>query len=55
MGIGSKLVEEAERRLKTLGCVKINLQVRPSNSAVANFYRRIGYAAEERISMGKRV
>jgi ribosomal protein S18 acetylase RimI-like enzyme len=52
-GIGSALVREAETRLKTLGCGKINLQVRAGNEAVAQFYRRLGYEVEERISMGK--
>ena len=54
-GIGTALVREAERRLLLLGCHKINLQVRTSNTAVVEFYRRRGYAVEERISMGKRV
>jgi ribosomal protein S18 acetylase RimI-like enzyme len=53
-GIGSALVHEAERRLRALGCSKINLQVRTSNAAVVGFYERLGYATEERVSMGKR-
>jgi ribosomal protein S18 acetylase RimI-like enzyme len=54
-GIGSALVHEAERRLAALGCRKINLQVRGSNAPVVEFYRRLGYSAEERVSMGKRI
>jgi ribosomal protein S18 acetylase RimI-like enzyme len=54
-GIGTALVREAEKRLLALGCGKINLQVRASNSAVVEFYKQLGYAIEERISMGKRV
>lgn len=54
-GIGRQLVQEAERRLAALGCGKINLQVRASNEAVIAFYRRLGYAVEERVSMGKRI
>ena len=54
-GIGSMLVEEAERRLRKLGCLKINLQVRSSNADVARFYSRRGYAIEERVNMGKRL
>lgn len=54
-GIGSALVREAEARLRALGCGKINLQVRAGNGAVAEFYRRLGYAVEERISMGKAI
>ena len=52
-GIGRQLVQEAERRLRGLGCGKINLQVRTSNAAVIEFYRRLGYAIEDRVSLGK--
>lgn len=52
-GIGTQLVREAERRLRRLGCPKINLQLRATNPGVADFYRHLGYAAEERVSMGK--
>jgi ribosomal protein S18 acetylase RimI-like enzyme len=54
-GVGRGLVHEAEKRLSALGCRKINLQVRSSNQDVTEFYSRLGYSVEERISMGKRV
>ena len=54
-GIGTMLIAEAERRLAAIGCGKVNLQVRATNHATAEFYRRLGYQAEERISMGKRI
>ena len=54
-GIGSALVRESERRLLELGCLKINLQVRSSNRSVVEFYARLGYAIEDRVSMGKRL
>jgi ribosomal protein S18 acetylase RimI-like enzyme len=54
-GIGRKLIAEAEARLAKIGCTKINLQVRATNDAVVGFYRGLGYAVEERISMGKAV
>jgi ribosomal protein S18 acetylase RimI-like enzyme len=38
-----------------LGCNKINLQVRAGNDAVTGFYRKLGYAVEDRISMGREV
>jgi len=41
--------------LTALGCVKINLQIIGGNDRVATFYRTLGYAVEERISMGKRI
>ena len=52
-GFGRALVSEAEARLRNLGCPKVNLQVRASNAGVAEFYRRLGYQVEERISFGK--
>ena len=52
-GVGILLVREAEARLGALGCTKINLQIRAANHAVASFYRRLGYAVEDRIGMGK--
>jgi ribosomal protein S18 acetylase RimI-like enzyme len=54
-GIGRKLVEEAEQRLRDIGCGKVNLQVRASNRTVIGFYQALGYQTEERVSMGKRI
>ena len=52
-GIGAALMKQAELKLAALGCTKINLQVRTSNTAVVAFYRSLGYLVEERVSMGK--
>jgi ribosomal protein S18 acetylase RimI-like enzyme len=52
-GIGSALVHQIERLLRMRGCPKINLQVRAGNEAVIAFYERLGFAVEDRISMGK--
>jgi ribosomal protein S18 acetylase RimI-like enzyme len=54
-GVGAALVRAAEDRLRSMGCSKINLQVRATNAIVIEFYRRLGYMIEERTSMGKRV
>ncbi len=54
-GVGAALVRGAEDRLRSMGCGKINLQVRASNATVVEFYQRLGYMIEERTSMGKRV
>jgi ribosomal protein S18 acetylase RimI-like enzyme len=54
-GLGRLLMTAAERRLADLGCPKVNLQVRASNLAAVEFYHRIGYAAEEVVSMGRRL
>ena len=54
-GFGRRLMEEAERLLRAAGCPKINLQVRSSNSDVIGFYKSIGYAVDDVVSMGKRL
>ncbi len=54
-GIGQALLADAERRLADLGCIKINLQVVETNSAVVRFYEEAGYGIEPRISMSKRL
>jgi len=53
--IGQALLSEAERRLAALGCIKINLQVLETNSAVVRFYEEAGYEIEPRVSMSKRL
>ena len=54
-GIGTKLMQRIESSLHDLDCSKINLQIRSDNAEVRSFYESIGYALEERISMGKRL
>jgi ribosomal protein S18 acetylase RimI-like enzyme len=52
-GFATQLVRAAELGLRKLGCPKVNLQVRATNSAVVEFYRSVGYEIEERLSMGR--
>lgn len=54
-GLGKRIVEHAIEQLRAMGCVKVNLQIRGGNDEVADFYRRLGFATEERISMGLRL
>jgi len=54
-GIGTMLMRSAEQGLEALGCPKVNLQVRATNTAVISFYRSLGYDVEERASLGKRL
>jgi ribosomal protein S18 acetylase RimI-like enzyme len=54
-GYARAIVAEAERLLRAAGCPKINLLVRNSNHGVIEFYRKLGYAADEVTSMGKRL
>lgn len=52
-GIGTQLMKHAEQALTNLGCPKINLQVVASNGSAVEVYKKLGYAIEDRISMGK--
>jgi ribosomal protein S18 acetylase RimI-like enzyme len=52
-GLGSSLVQHAEKALADLGCMKVNLQLLATNEATAAFYKSIGYSVEPRLSMGK--
>lgn len=51
-GIGTSLVSATLEELKKLGCIKVNLQIRSTNTAVAAFYESLGFATEDRLSMG---
>ena len=53
--LGRALMQEAERLLVERGCPKLNLQVRTSNAAVLEFYRKLGYVQDETVSLGKRL
>jgi ribosomal protein S18 acetylase RimI-like enzyme len=54
-GYGRALMERAERGLAELGCPKLNLQVRSTNVAAVEFYRRLGYVVDDVVSLGKRL
>jgi ribosomal protein S18 acetylase RimI-like enzyme len=54
-GLARAIVTEAERLLREAGCPKINLQIRTSNQGIIEFYRRLGYATDDVVSMGKRL
>ena len=54
-GYGRKMMDEAERRLRDLGCPKVSLQIRRVNGDVTAFYEQLGYKEDEVISMGKRL
>jgi len=51
-GAGAALVKHAIQTLKVMGCIKVNLQVRATNTEVATFYESLGFVIEERLSMG---
>jgi ribosomal protein S18 acetylase RimI-like enzyme len=54
-GIATLLMNQAESRLRAVGCPKINLQIRETNTEVIQFYESIGYAKDLVVSMGKRL
>ena len=54
-GFGRLLMDQAEARLREMGCPKINLQIRRSNAGAVAFYRSIGYSEDDVVSMGKRL
>lgn len=54
-GFGTMIMEKAEKILKKAGCPKINLQVRKENRKVLNFYKKLGFAEDKVISLGKRL
>ena len=52
LGTGKALVLFAMQALKELGCIKVNLQIRSTNTQVASFYHSLGFVTEDRLSMG---
>jgi GNAT superfamily N-acetyltransferase len=52
-GLGSALLTELERRLREVGCPKVNLLIEPENAAVAGFYARRGYRQDDLLFMEK--
>lgn len=51
-GLGKQLVTAAIEAMQALGCIKVNLQIRADNTAVAEFYKALGFSVEDRLSMG---
>jgi ribosomal protein S18 acetylase RimI-like enzyme len=54
-GHGRALVEHVEALLLERGCPKLGLLVRNSNPEAIAFYRRLGYAQDDSVSLGKRL
>jgi ribosomal protein S18 acetylase RimI-like enzyme len=54
-GYGRTLMRRAEELLTARGCPKLNIQVRTDNREALQFYRKIGYVADEAVSLGKRL
>ena len=54
-GLGRRMMDEAEARLRAIGCPKISLQIRSSNTDAVAFYRALGFSVDDSLSMGKRL
>ncbi|AFT72599.1 Acetyltransferase, GNAT family protein 9 [Alloalcanivorax dieselolei B5] len=54
-GFGQILMLKVEDALTAMGCPKLNIVVRSSNKQVLAFYRHLGYAVDDVVSMGKRL
>jgi ribosomal protein S18 acetylase RimI-like enzyme len=52
-GLGRALMDRAESFLAAAGVPKVMLLIRETNTAVADFYGRLGYAPEPRVLMTK--
>jgi ribosomal protein S18 acetylase RimI-like enzyme len=54
-GYGRTLMRRVEDLLAARGCPKLNIQVRADNREALLFYRKLGYVADEAVSLGKRL
>lgn len=52
-GIGKAMVEAGEQWLQRRGVPKVQLMIRPANTAVASFYEHLGYEDMPRVLMSK--
>jgi len=53
IGIATLLMSTAENALRDVGCPKLNLQARATNTSAIEFYKQAGYDIEDRVSMSK--
>jgi len=54
-GLGRQMMAAIEKKIRAMGCPKINLQVRTDNLKAMKFYERIGFKMDEVVGMGKRL
>ena len=54
-GHARALIQRVEELLLERGCPKLGLLVRNSNPEAIAFYRRLGYAQDDSVSLGKRL
>lgn len=54
-GYAKKIMQFGEELLLSVGCPKLNLQVRETNSQALGFYEALGYKIDASVSLGKRL
>jgi ribosomal protein S18 acetylase RimI-like enzyme len=54
-GLGRQMMAKAEAALREIGCPKINLQIRETNTSVIAFYEKIGFSSDHVVGFGKRL
>ncbi|MFC4115197.1 GNAT family acetyltransferase [Nonomuraea zeae] len=54
-GYGRALLAAVESRLISLGCPKLNFQIRKDNGSVIAFYEALGFDEDDCFSFGKRL
>ena len=54
-GYAKQLMQFGEELLLSVGCPKINLQVRETNAQALGFYEALGYKVDASVSLGKRL
>ena len=54
-GLARRLMAEGEACLTALGCPKLSLQVRATNTEALAFYQHLGYGRDEVVCFGKRL
>ena len=54
-GFARALMDRVEGELLARGCPKLSLLVRNTNREAMDFYRRLGYAKDDSVALGKRL
>jgi len=55
LALGRAMMARVEELLHERGCPKLNLMVRSDNAATIAFYRKLGYAEDAVVVLGKRL
>ena len=54
-GLGRQLMNHLETTLIKLGCPKLNIVIRSTNTSVLRFYNTLEYTSDDVVSLGKRL